>query len=92
MPKVTGCSQTIVHKLRQLGSAEVGRKAGVNRSYLSHIFHGRRWPSLQVGHRIAEILGVSMDELHAHLEHVREKKRRAEGGAERVEGGATAGA
>lgn len=48
---------------------------GVHRSYLSYIFHGRRWPSLQVGGKIAEVLGVSLDELHAHLQHLQISKR-----------------
>jgi transcriptional regulator with XRE-family HTH domain len=81
MPKVTSAAdgsdetQTIVRKLRARGSQAVATEVGVNRSYLSHIFHGRRWPSMPVACRIAEALEVTVEELNRHLQRVRSEAK-----------------
>src|SRR5213593_4383206 len=51
-----------------LNLRELCKEVGISHSHLSLVLLGRRNPSLKVARRLAEVLGISLDDLAAYLE------------------------
>lgn len=55
--------------------AKISEDTGIARQHISYVFRGERNPSLELSSRLAQVLGVSLDELHGYLESVRSGER-----------------
>ena len=69
----TGCfeanpnSQSIFFGGRYLNLSALAKETGMDPSYLSRVFSGKRGASLMRAGKIAYALDMSLDEFHAHL-------------------------
>ncbi len=54
-----------------LNLSKMAKAVGVDGSYLSHIFRGRRTPSLKTMMKIAEILNLTTEELFELIQYRR---------------------
>jgi transcriptional regulator with XRE-family HTH domain len=61
---------------RALGYSEIARRTGTTPGFISLLFRGRRHAKAETLSRIAQALGVSMDELHTHLSKISKDGRR----------------
>jgi putative transcriptional regulator len=55
----------LVNTRKQLGltQEELAKKAEISRAYLSNLESGKYTPSLEVAHKLASLLNMSVDEL-----------------------------
>ena len=70
--------------IEEINRSAMSRALDVDLAHVSRILSGQRTPSLGLAKKMAEYLGVTLDDLTAKLEEIREKatKDEAEGGAE----------
>ena len=52
-----------IMKLKDVSQAELAKAAGVSEPFISYVVEGKKMPSVPVLKRIAQRLGVLMDEL-----------------------------
>lgn len=60
----------IERKIADVNRTEMARELALGKSHVSLILSGKRMPSLPVAAKVAEKLGVSLDELYGHLVRV----------------------
>lgn len=68
-------SSNIADILGKTTYAKISEDTGIARQHISYVFRGERNPSLELSSRLAQVLGVSLDELHRYLESVRNGER-----------------
>lgn len=56
---------------------DVARALGISRAHVCLVFNGRRLPRLDMAARIAECLGMSLDEFYKRLRKVRAQAQAA---------------
>lgn len=62
MTKAT--DKTKADKARDISISSIASAAGVDKSHVSMILSGKRMPSFPVAKRMAEAMGMTMDELY----------------------------
>lgn len=53
----------VVRGYRKITQAELAKRTGLARPYLSNLEHGKGKPSIESGIKIAKALGVTLDDL-----------------------------
>ncbi|WP_371378330.1 helix-turn-helix domain-containing protein [Sporomusa aerivorans] len=54
---------TKIMKLKDMSGYELAKRSDVSQSHISDIIHGKKQPTLPVAKRIADALGVTIDDL-----------------------------
>lgn len=62
-----GMRITLLRRQQMISQEEFARRAGITRSYMSHIENGRRAVSVDIVERVAKVLGVSLSKLFEGL-------------------------
>lgn len=65
-PKPHPAGRTLAHKI---GIHEVARRSGVSVTHVSKIFgSGTRRPSMKTGKKLAQAMGITLDQLYVEVE------------------------